>query len=730
MSTRLQWCLFFALIYQLSFLGKGWALPQSTNSQTVATAELLTDHNSHRYRAGFIDNAPHIDGDLSDPVWEKAEIIRGFTQQEPHFGEQATEDTEVQVVYDREALYIAIYSRDSDPSGIVKNILRFRDDSVWTKDDVVRIMLDTFHDHRRGYAFSINALGTKQDAQIDNQTWLSNWDEVWDVKTQQQEDGWTAEASIPFRILRFPANGNGTWGFNVYRSVKRKNEGSLWSPIPQGQPFSRMEYHGHLEGLTDILPQRNLQIIPYSVLGISRSTGRSAVRSAEFGGDMKISLTPALTLDLTYNTNFSQVEADEQQVNLTRFSLRFPEKREFFLENSSLFQFGRNDTEIFFSRRIGLHDREPVPILGGARLSGRLGAFDIGLISTQTDRHLDSPKTNFSAGRVRWNVGTRSYIGGILTSVASDEQRNMVFGSDALIWLGRNLHWEGFLAAMDDRDVITRPTTYSTALVYDQDLWDINLRTSSVEEGFDPALGYVRRDEVLRHSAWLRRSFRLHQPWTRKLNFFHRMFYTTDQQRTLDSREFGFGVSNQFESGDDLRLEYERTFENLPEDDPFYINERDGILIPPGPYGYSRREIGFKGFDGRSFVPEAEVEWGGFYSGHNTAINLSAAWRASPHLLLEGNYELNRISLREGEFSTHLWRTRISVPFTPSITTDAFLQWNSLDEELITQLRFHLLYGRDSNLFVVLTDLRRNLQAGRIERDQAAQVKLTYRFYK
>ena len=670
-----------------------------------------------------------MDGDLSDPVWAEADVIRGFTQQEPHFGQPATEDTEVRVVYDSRAIYVAIYCRDSEPSGIVKNILRFRDDSVWSKDDVVRIMFDTFHDHRRGFGFSINALGTKQDAQIDNQDWHSDWDEVWDVKTRQQEDGWTAELYIPFRILCFPANGDGTWGFNVYRSVKRKNEGSLWSPIPQGQPFSRMEYHGHLEGLTAILPQRNLQIIPYGVLGLTRSTGQSTVRRGDSGGDVKFSLTPSLTLDLTYNTNFAQVEADEQQVNLTRFSLRFPEKREFFLENSSLFQFGADDTEIFFSRRIGLQGGELVPILGGARLSGRLGAFDIGLLTTQTDRHLDIPGTNFSTGRVRWNVGQRSYLGGIMTSVASGQQRNLAFGSDALIWLGRNLHWEGFVAAMDDIAVTGRPMNYSTAIVYDQDLWDINLRTGSVDEDFDPALGFVRRDDVLEHSLWLRRSFRLNQPWTRKLDFFNRMSYITDQEGTLDTREYGLGVSNEFESGDNLSFEYERTFENLPNDDPFFINEREGILIPPGPYGFSRWEIGYQGFDGRSFVPEVEFEWGDFYSGRNAALNLSAAWRASPHLLLEGNYELNRISLHEGDFSTHLWRTRISVPFTPRVTADAFVQWNSLDEEMSTQLRFHLLYGRDSNLFVVLTDLQRNLGAGRIERDQAAQVKLTYRFY-
>ncbi|MCH8266680.1 MAG: carbohydrate binding family 9 domain-containing protein, partial [Acidobacteria bacterium] len=387
----------------------------ASSSAQPARGQGSEGHNGqYRYRAVFVETPPTVDGDLSDPVWQQAEVIDQLTQQEPDFGAPPTEKTEVRLVYDSTALYIAAYCYDSDPAGVVRNILRFRDDQVWTKDDVIRFALDTFHDHRRAYIFSINPLGTKQDTQVDNNTWNSSWDEVWDVRTRLQDDGWSLELRIPFRILRFPPGGGGVWGFNFERIIKRKNESSLWVPIPPGFFLSRTEYYGHLEGISVSEARRNIQIIPYGLLGGARSKGVSGADSTMEGGvDLKMSVASSLSLDLTYNPSFAQVEADDEQVNLTRFSLFFPEKREFFLENAPLFNFGLvRDTQLFFSRRIGLVGGEAVPILGGARLSGKAGAFDVGLLTTQTENHPKAPSTNLSTGRLRWNMGERSYIGG------------------------------------------------------------------------------------------------------------------------------------------------------------------------------------------------------------------------------------------------------------------------------------------------------------------------------
>ena len=691
----------------------------------------------YRYRATRVETPPTVDGDLSDPVWEKAEIIDQFIQQDPHTGAPSTEKTQVRLVYDSEALYISVYCYDSEPAGIVRNTLRFRDDSVYTKDDVIRIGLDTFHDHRRAYIFSINPLGTKQDSQVDNNMWSGNWDEVWDVRTRVLDDGWTFELRIPFRILRFPAGGGGIWGFNVVRQIKRKNETASWPPFPPNFGMTRTELYGHIDGISAIEPRRNVQIVPYGLLGAARSKGVSGTDSTlEGGGDFKMSVGPSLSLDLTYNTNFTQVEADDQQINLTRFSLFFPEKREFFLENASLFNFGIvQDTQLFFSRRIGLVRGQPVPILGGARLSGKVGRFDLGVLTTQTESEPGAPSANLSTGRIRWNTGQRSYIGGILTSTSSKTQSNRAFGTDTLYWLGRNLRADGFVAVVDDnRNVGDRPVSFSGALTYDQDLWEAGFRALSVDEGFDPAMGFVRRDDIRRYTGNLRRSWRLNREFVRRVSFSSDLTYLTDQKDLLDTREWKFEASDELNSGDVVRVQATRNFERiLAEDDPFVLNPRNGVIVPPGDYRFNRWLVSYQGFEGRAIVPGARFERGEFYGGDRNAIGISGIWRANPHLVLQGDYEYNDISLPQGAFAVHLWRTRFSVPITARVNTDAFIQWNGLnqqgDRELNTQLRFHLIYGRDSNLFVVYSDQRRNLGTGVTARDQAIQMKMTYRMY-
>jgi hypothetical protein len=703
----------------------------------VLTAQDDSGQNEeYRYPVTFVETPPTVDGDLSDIAWEQAEVIGQFTQLEPDSGAPATERTEVRLVSDSESLYISVYCYDSDPDGIVRNTLRYRDDDVYRKDDSIRIALDTFHDHRRAYVFSINPLGTKQDTQIDNNTWNQSWDEVTDVRTQIHADGWSLEFRIPFRIFRFPADGGNVWGFNIQRVIQRKNETSSWAPMPTGFSFTRAETYGHLDGMSGIAAGRNIQVIPYGLLGGTRSRGISGVDSElEGGADMKMSVASSLSLDLTYNTNFAQVEADDQQVNLTRFSLFLPEKREFFLENAQLFNFGINqDTQLFFSRRIGLVSGEAVPILGGARLSGTVGAFDVGVLTTQTENHPASPSANLSTGRVRWNIGERSYIGGMFTSASSGALSNRAFGQDALIWLGNNLSAEGFVALVDDQEQDERPVSFSGAVTYDQDLWEASFRTLSVEEGFDPAMGFVRRDNIRRQTGRLRRSWRLNREWARRVNFSTDLTYLTDQKNVLDTRQWLFETSNELNSGDVIRFRVSRDFERILDDgNPFVINARENVVVPPGDYNFNRWLVGYQGFDGRALVPGVEFERGEFYGGNRTALGLSGVWRASPHFELQGDYEFNDISLPEGAFAAHLWRARFKVPFTARATAEAFFQWNDLtqqgDKELSTQLRFHLIYGLDSNLFVVFSDQHRNRGLGVVERDQAVQIKTTYRFY-
>ena len=375
-----------------------------------------------------------------------------------------------------------------------------------------------------------------------------------------------------------------------------------------------------------------------------------------------------------------------------------------------------------------------MPILGGARLSGTVGAFDVGVLTTQTENHPASPSANLSTGRVRWNIGERSYIGGMFTSASSDALSNRAFGQDALIWLGNNLSAEGFVALVDDQEQDERPVSFSGAVTYDQDLWEASFRTLSVEEGFDPAMGFVRRDNIRRQTGRLRRSWRLNREWARRVNFSTDLTYLTDQKNVLDTRQWLFETSNELNSGDVIRFRVSRDFERILDDgNPFVINARENVVVPPGDYNFNRWLVGYQGFDGRALVPGVEFERGEFYGGNRTALGLSGVWRASPHFELQGDYEFNDISLPEGAFAAHLWRARFKVPFTARATAEAFFQWNDLtrqgDKELSTQLRFHLIYGLDSNLFVVFSDQHRNRGLGVVERDQAVQIKTTYRFY-
>ena len=697
---------------------------------SLATGQAVqAQHGEYRYQATSVDTPPIVDGDLSDPVWEKAPVIDQFIQQVPDSGQPATERTEVRIVYDSNSLYIAAYLHYTDPTTVVRNVLRFRDDQVWAKDDIIRFLIDTFHDHRRAYVFTVNALGTKQDAQIDNEAWHSNWDEVWNVRTRLQKDGWSAELQIPFRILRFSSGGEETWGLNIERWIKQKNERAMWAPIPPGVPVTRTANYGHLEGMSATKSERNIQIIPYGLVEVDRARGADSVDAdVDAGVDLKWAVTPALALDLTLNTDFAQVEADDRQINLTRFSLFFPEKREFFLENAQLFNFGiLREAQIFFSRRIGLERGEVVPILGGARLSGQAGAFDVGLVSIQTDSHLQTPSTNWSASRLRWKIGRRSHLGGIFTSVYSNTQHNRVFGPDALIWLGRNLHLEGFLAVVDDRELSRQPLSYTGAVIYDQDLWEARLRLFDVEEDFNPAMGFVRRRDLHQYEGKLRKGLRLNHVLARKLDFSGELKYLNNQAGILETRQWVLAVQDELDSGDVVRLSLESNFERLDED--FVINPVDGVIIPPGDYSFNRWLLSYQTFQGRAAEATAQLEGGDFFDGERTTLTLSGTWRASPHLWMSGDYEFNDISLPQDAFDTHLWRARVSVPFNARTTVDAFLQWSSLTREFDTQLRFRLIYARDSNLFLVYTSQRQDLAGGLTESDWAIQLKTTFRLY-
>ncbi|MBI3262863.1 MAG: carbohydrate binding family 9 domain-containing protein, partial [Acidobacteria bacterium] len=385
-----------------------------------------------------------LDGTLDEADWQTAPVATGFIQNEPREGEPATEQTEVRVLYDNQYLYFGVFAHDSNPEAIITNDLK-KDFSA-NNSDSFEIVLDTFHDERNGYQFAINTAGAKWDAQMVNEgrEINSNWDGIWSVKTRVTEVGWYAEIAIPFRTLRFSNLDPQTWGVNFLRRVRRRNEDSTWAPLPRIYDIQRVSLAGTIEGLQHVRPGTDLRVKPYVLTSAGAVGGAATTGDFNGGFDAKYGVTSGLTWDFTVNTDFSQVEADEQQVNLTRFSLFFPEKRDFFLENSGVFQFGAGnergqgglggggggggggagggggggrlnvgrDELLFFSRRVGLSaDGNSIPILGGTRLTGHAGPYIVGVMNIQQRQLGDSPATNFTALRLRRDVLANSDIG-------------------------------------------------------------------------------------------------------------------------------------------------------------------------------------------------------------------------------------------------------------------------------------------------------------------------------
>src|SRR5438552_4417392 len=427
---------------------------------------------NHRERyvipAVRIDQAPRLDGVLDDQVWQKAAVIQEFTQQEPREGAPASERTEVRVLYDGRSLLIGVHAFDANPQGIVATEMR-RDSDRLLDEDNFELIVDTFDDSRNGYMFVTTPLGAKLEQQISeegegnlhgtNSNVNRNWDGVWDAAARRTADGWTAEISIPTATLRFKDGEEQTWGVNFMRNIRRNNEQVFWAPIPKAQGLTRVSLAGTLMGLRSLSQGLDLKFKPFLVTGVRHQQPASLSSRTSFlhdyGFDSRYGLTSGLNLDVTYNTDFAQVEVDQQQVNLTRFDLFFPEKRDFFLENAGMFDFGAaRETEIFFSRRIGIDESsEEIPIDAGARLSGHAGRYELGFLSMKTREVRGvAPANEFTVARVKRQLPNRSSVGLIavnrqsLTHFEGKRPFNHTFGTDAVVGLGRYINWQNYYA--------------------------------------------------------------------------------------------------------------------------------------------------------------------------------------------------------------------------------------------------------------------------------------------
>ncbi len=680
---------------------------------------------------------PTIDGRLDEAIWGAGCGISDFYQKEPLEGQAATEPTRVCIAYDEAFLYIGVELQDSEPDQIRASDLQR--DSTLDGDDSFTVILDTFHDHRNAFLFRINALGTRFDGLIRNESdrISSEWDEQWDEASAITEDGWTAEISIPFKILRFSPDQEQVWGVNFERVIKRKNEFVYWSGWNRNFLFQHVSQAGHLGGLRDIAQAERLRIRPYMAAGFERldvgpSVGTRRVWDVGID-DLKYALTSNLTADLALNPDFGQVEVDQQQVNLTRFSLFFQEKRQFFVEGSDslrmrvgFLHFGPPPLELFYSRRIGLsEDGQPISIVGGGKLTGKIGGFDLGFLNVQTDEYRNQPGENFMVARVRKEILGRSYIGGIFTNRQGDGNANRLAGLDANVVLVDHLTVGGLFAKSSSPGVGGNRSARQFGAFWQDDFIDTGFNYIDIDPEFDPGIGFARRRDRMigvRLSLKPRPGGRL----IRRFEFTPDLVYFHDDAHVLRTRRARLGLAAAFQSGDRLQFDFENDLERLSGD--FRIGP--AVTLPVGLYQWNTAGVTFRSFNGRRIAGSAGVNIGNFYNGTKRSFDLDGNVRPNENVHLNPSYSFNAVELHEGSFDTHLIGLRANVSFTSNLLTSAFLQYNSAGNLAAFQLRLSYIFRTIDNLHIVYNETRYTDGVFSGNLNQTLTAKITYSLHR
>ena len=596
--------------------------------------------------------------------------------------------------------------------------------------DVRPVILDTFYDRRNGFLFLTNPLGAIFDGQVtDERNLNSDWNTVWNVKAGRWSEGWAVEIAIPFKSLRYQGREGEIWGINFRRIVQWKNEWSYLTPVPAaygGRGIRVLSTAATMVGLEPPAKALNLELKPFGTAGVRTDLGADSPYSndldRDLGFDLKYGLTRSFTFDFTLNTDFAQVEADEQQVNLTRFGLFFPEKREFFLEGKDVFGFagasanrGGDETPVmFFSRQIGLADNFVVPINAGGRVTGRAGAYTLGLLAIQTEElpAVAIPATNFGVLRLKRDVFRRSNIGMIGTyrsrAVESDGSNKLV-GFDGNFAFYENVNINAYYARTDSPDRTGRDSSYLGRFSYGGDRYGVELERLAVGENFNPEIGFTRREDFELSFGRLRFSPR--PQWleaVRKFSFEGGVDYFANGAGLLETRQVEFQFQTEFENGDNIFTSYQHIYEFL--DEEFDIT--DDVIIPIGGYTFDRLAGTYRFGPQRRVSGRVRVETGGFYSGNLTELQIQGRAEITPRFSIEPRVAFNWADLAEGSFTTQLFRARLNFMFSPRMFVGALLQYNSEANSTTANFRFRWEYQPGSDLFVVYSDGRDTLSRG------------------
>lgn len=696
-----------------------------------------------------------FDGRLDEPIYQTVRGADGFMQQEPVEGNPASDKTEVWVFFDDKNIYFSARLWETHPDRRVTSDMR-RDSSNLYNNDHIGVLFDTFEDGRNGFGFSSNAQGGMFDWQVTNEQPSNNWNGLWEVRTAFFDQGWTVEFVIPFRSMRFK-EGAETWGVNVRRMVRWRNELTFLSQVPSSwgrRGLSKVSSVGQLVGLQSPTSLRNLDFKPYG-LG-STTTNRRAVPAVsnqfagEFGVDAKWGITQSIVTDFTYNTDFAQVEDDEAQVNLTRFSVLFPEKRDFFLEGQDVFNFagagsnqggggqgptainqgggggGGNVTPIvFFSRRIGLQNGQVVPILGGARVLGRANGFQVGALQMRTEEvdAAGAPASDFSVLRVNRDILKRSRVGVIATRRgpgAAGGDDGYSYGVDSTInpleELAINTYWaatSGEAGSANDR------SSYRANLNWNADLTGLQLEHMFLGSQFNPEIGFLRRSAFRRNYAQARFSPRPAR-WRTVRKFYYEGSYDyfEDRDGRPESREAQGAYRMELSNGDQWAVEYSRAFENLAAE--FQVTP--GVVVPTGEYRFQQTKLLYTSSPQRPISGTLTLTYGGFYGGTLRELTWRGRLEFGPRFYAEPTVSLNRFATPFGDGDANIVSSRLTYTLTPRMFASALVQYQSASKAISTNARFRWEYQPGSELFVVYSDGRNTTGPGFPELDNRSLV--------
>lgn len=659
-----------------------------------------------KIKAMLMNEKIRFDGVLDEAIWQKAEKISNFTQRELNFGNPISENTEVAVVYTKNALYFGIWCYQKENSIIAKNMgVDFDVES----DDNFRIVISPFNDNRGGYFFAVNPNGARSDILIaGNEEGNEDWNGVWDAKTSVTSDGWFAEIYIPFSTLQFKNDSNYQWAINFERDIVSKNEQALWQGWSRDNSIFAVVNAGTLIGLKNIAYAQRFELKPYTLTGIQYNRDDKNNYPIKFGADLNVNITPSLKLNLTSFTDFAQVESDRIPVNLSRFSVYYPEKRAYFLEGYEKFRFYLGDRNtVFYTRTLGTENEQVVPIIGAIRLFGKAGKSNIGFLNLEEGKIDSISATNNTVLRYKYDIGEQSYIGGIFTNKINNTGSNQVLGLDASYQTthflkNKNLTITANIAGSSENfNFSNNSLTYRLLADYPNDLIDNYISIATMQEGFNPELGYMRRTNYRSYSWYFRLAPRIFTKYGVKKMIFKPWGFTV--YRTLNTGELeSFWNETRplgaiFKSGERFEVNFKQLFDRL--DEGFALT--DDITIPEGKYWMFRDELQFETNQSRRVWISLFYNWGNFYTGKIKTFEGETGLNINKHFNINVSYTFNKVLLPQGNVNTNELASYINYAFNTKINISFFGQWNSLENVMLYNFRLHWIPKIGSDIYLV-----------------------------